>query len=138
MGYPMKKNARYLLLSVGLLVIFGAVGYYASASSSYIDVSQLVKMRPGTYMVRGDVVDWTVTTINGQKFLVLRLEGKKGDTITAIVPVSYIERKYGPLSQVVITKGEMVVKGRWDGRILHIQEILKGCHSAYNQPPVSS
>ncbi len=134
----MKQNTRYILLSLGLLAVFGIIGYYASASSSYIDVSELVKMKPGTYIVRGDVVNWTVTTVNGQKFLVLQLEGKKGDRIIAMVPVSYIEQKYGPLSQVVITKGEMVVKGRWDGKILHVQEILKGCHSAYNQPPVSS
>ena len=134
----MKQNTRYILLSLGLLAVFGIIGYYASASSSYIDVSELVKMKPGTYIVRGDVVNWTVTTVNGQKFLVLQLEGKKGDRIIAMVPVSYIEQKYGPLSQVVITKGEMVVKGRWDGKVLHVQEILKGCHSAYNQPPVSS
>ncbi len=135
----MKKgnpNLRYLLMSVGLFAVFALVGLYASASSSYTDVSQLIHMRPGTYLVRGDVVRWWVTP--DRQFLVLILKGKEGGQITAQVPVSYIEKKYGPLSQVIITKGEMVVKGYWDGKVLHVQEILKGCHSAYQQPAVSS
>ena len=132
------KNPRYLLLSLGLLVVFGAVGFYATSSSSYIDVSKLIHMKPGTYMVRGDVQSWTVQNLDGERYLVLVLKGKEGDTITALVPVSYIERKYGPLSQVIITNGEMVVKGYWNGKVLKVSEILKGCHSAYNQPVASS
>jgi len=117
-------------------VVFAMVGYYATSSSSYTDVSQLVHSKPGVYLVRGDVVRWTVT--QDRQYLVLELKGKGGDVITAQVPVSYIEKKYGPLSQVIITNGEMVVKGYWDGRVLHVQEILKGCHSAYSQPAVNS
>ena len=130
------QNLRYLIMSVGLFVVFAMVGYYATSSSSYTDVSQLVHSKPGVYLVRGDVVRWTVT--QDRQYLVLELKGKGGDVITAQVPVSYIEKKYGPLSQVIITNGEMVVKGYWDGRVLHVQEILKGCHSAYSQPAVNS
>jgi len=123
-------------MSVSLLALFAVVGFYAGASSSYTDVSDLVKSRPGTYLVRGDVVKWTVTP--DRQLLVLYLKGKDGSTIEADVPVSYIEKKYGPLSQVIITNGEMVVKGYWDGKVLHVEEILKGCHSAYEQPAVNS
>ncbi|ALU11496.1 hypothetical protein EYM_01650 [Ignicoccus islandicus DSM 13165] len=129
-----KDNKRFLLLSVSLFALFGAIGIYATSSSSYVDVSDLIHKKPGVYMVRGDVVRWTVQGSD----LVLILEGKKGDKITARVPVSYIEKKYGPLNQVVITKGEMVVKGYWDGNVLRISDILKGCHSAYQQPTVST
>ena len=134
----MKKspNLRYLIMSVGLFAVFALVGLYAASSSTYTDVSDLVHMKPGTYLVRGDVVRWTVT--QDRQYLVLVLAGKNGDQIIAQVPVSYIEKKYGPLSQVIITNGEMVVKGYWDGKVLHVQEILKGCHSAYQQPAVSS
>jgi len=129
-------NFRYLLMSVGLFVVFALVGYYATTSSSYTDVSDLVKMKPGVYLVRGDVVRWWVT--QDREYLIIELAGKRGDQVTAKVPVSYIEKKYGPLSQVIITNGEMVVKGYWDGRVLHVQDILKGCHSAYQQPAVNS
>ncbi len=129
-----RENKRFLILSISLFLLFGAIGLYATSSSSYVDVSELVHKAPGVYMVRGDVVRWTVEGND----LVLILEGKNGDKITAMVPVSYIEKKYGPLNQVVITKGEMVVKGYWDGKVLRISDILKGCHSAYQQPTVST
>jgi len=129
-----KNNTKFLILSISMFVLFAAVGLYATSSSSYLDVSELLHKRPGVYMVRGDVVRWRVQGNN----LVIILEGKDNKQITAYVPVSYIERKYGPLNQVIITKGEMVVKGYWDGKVLKVTDILKGCHSAYQQPTVQT
>lgn len=129
-----KSNTKFLILSISMFILFAAVGLYATSSSSYLDVSELLHKHPGVYMVRGDVDKWFVQGSN----LVIILEGKNDAKVTAYVPVSYIERKYGPLNQVIITKGEMVVKGYWDGKVLKVTDILKGCHSAYQQPTVQT
>ena len=42
-----KDNKRFLILSVSLFVLFGAIGMYATSSSSYVDVSDLIHKRPG-------------------------------------------------------------------------------------------
>ncbi len=127
------KNVKFLILSFSMFVLFAAVGLYATSSSSYIDVSQLLHKKPGVYMIRGDVEKWW---INGNNIYIL-LKGKDGKEVTAYVSIKYIERKYGPLNNVII-KGELVAKGYWNGKEFQITDILKGCHSAYQQPTVNA
>ncbi|UXD21963.1 hypothetical protein IPA_00265 [Ignicoccus pacificus DSM 13166] len=129
------NNVKFLILSFSMFVLFAAVGLYATSSSSYLDISELLHKRPGVYMVRGIVDSWKVEGNN----LVVVLKGKDGSKVLAYVPISYIERKYGPLNQVIINKGgEMVVKGYWNGKTFEVSDILKGCHSAYQQPTAST
>jgi len=130
-----RNNVKFLILSLSMFVLFAAVGLYATSSTSYLDVSQILYKRPGVYMMKGIVESWKVEGNN----LIVVLRGKDGSHILAYIPISYIEKKYGPLNQVIISKGgERVVKGYWNGKYFEVSDILKGCHSAYQQPTATT
>ncbi len=136
----MKKG---LYVAAGILVMMVLIGYLAITSSSYVDVSELKSYRDGSVVaVKGRVAD---TKLNPENDLVIFvLEGEDGSQLYATYSLSKFISQYGAppghstVEQNVVMKG--VYHPRPQGRVLgymDIQEILQGCHKAYEAPPAT-
>ncbi len=135
----MKNVLKIALFAVLLTVALAMVGYYAIKSSSYIDVSDLVKFEHDRRVtVKGKLV--TTEYDQRNRVLYLVLEGEKGGRIVAAVSADYIEKKYGPIQYLRWDPNNIVLQGiyRADQKMLEVTEILQGCHTTYQQEPAGT
>ncbi len=136
----MKKG---LLAAAGILAVMVVIGYLAISSSSYVDVSELKSYRDGSVVtVKGRVAD---TVLRPETDLVIFiLEGEDGSQLYATYSLSKFISQYGAPPGHNTVEQNVVMKGVYHpsprGKILgymDIQEILQGCHKAYEAPPAT-
>ena len=139
----MRKTALAAVLA--FLAVIAAVSYMSLSTTSYLDVSDLKNLKTQTSVtVKGRVAD---TIIDARHDLVVfLLEGRDGSLVAATYKLSDFEKLYGGLPTHRRVEEEIVVKGvfkpggassRFLGTI-EINEILEGCHKAYEAPPATS
>lgn len=131
----MKSKAKLFSIAAALFIIFVGIGYYAVKSSSYMDVSQVLKLNHRAEVtVKGRLVGTQYDAHAGELYIVL--EGKNGAKLVAIASAKYIEEKYGPIQYLQWDPNNVVIQGIYDPHqhVLIVTNILEGCHSNYNQP----
>ena len=127
---------------VALAVVVLAMGIIAATGSSYISIDELSKYtKPRAVTVQGEVADITIDPQND--LIVFTLRGSSGLIVHALYSLSKFQTLYGGLPSHTTVESEIVVRGVYypqrQGNILgyiEVQDILQGCHKAYEAPPV--
>lgn len=131
-----------LASSMALMVIL--VGYMAITSSSYESISQLSGYRrPAKVTVRGKVAD--IKTFPEKDLLLFILQDDNGsETVYAFYGLKRFISQYGAPPSHSTVDQDVVLKGTFYpdrmGEVLgrlEIEEILQGCHKAYEAPPAT-
>ncbi len=132
---------KEIVLAVAIFLVMLVIGYFAATSSSYVDVSELKGYKSGAVVtVKGRVID---TQLRPEKDLVIFvLEGRNGLQLYATYSLSKFVRLYGAPPGHKNVEENVVMKGVYHpsphGNLLgylEVQEILQGCHKAYEAPP---
>ncbi|ABM81333.1 hypothetical protein [Hyperthermus butylicus] len=130
-------KAKPILAAIVLFAAFAVIGYYAVKGSSYMDVSDVVKLvREAKVTVKGRLASLHYDQASRKLYLVL--EGRDGSKLLAVADAEYIEKKYGPIQYLRWDPDSVVVEGVYDPATgtLRVIDILEGCHSGYSQPAI--
>ncbi len=134
---------KVVILAGAILLVILIVGYMAITSSSYTEISDLTKFsRPTVVTVRGFVTDTKL--LPERDLVVFVLEDENGNVVYATYILSKFISQYGAPPSHSTVEQEVVMKGTFypgkQGKVLgrlEIQEILQGCHKAYEAPPAT-
>ncbi len=135
---------RALALAASAAVLLALVGYAAVASSSYVDVGELAEYRrPTAVTVRARLVD---TEIEPERdLLVFVLGDDEGNAVRAVYNLTKFLGQYGAppshrtVDQEIVIRGVFYPAGEGEGVLgeIEIEQILQGCHRAYDAPPAT-
>lgn len=129
--------------SMALMVVL--VGYMAITSSSYDSISQLSRYgRPAKVTVRAKVTDMKMFPEKDLLLFVLQDDNSSKLMVYANYGLERFISQYGAPPSHYTVEQEVILKGTFYpervGNVLgrlEIEEILQGCHRAYEAPPAT-
>jgi len=130
-----RRTVKLFVVTAVLFAAFAAIGYYAVKSSSYMTVSQVLKLdHEAKVTVRGYLA--RLLTEDGKLYLLLK-DPETDAKLVAVADIKFIEDRYGPIQYLQWDPNNIVVEGIYDPttKTLTITNILQGCHSSYGQQP---
>jgi hypothetical protein len=134
----LKSTIKLAVLAALLFAAFTAIGLYAVKSSSYMDVSQVLKLdHKAKVTVRGYLANLRYDHTSGKLYMLLE-DKKTGDRLLAIADAKIIEERYGPIQYLQWDPSNVVLEGIYDPstHTLLVTNVLQGCHSSYGQEAV--
>jgi hypothetical protein len=132
------RTVKLFAVAAVLFAAFAAIGYYAVKSSSYMTVSQVLKLEHEAKVTVKGYLAGLKTDVRGGRLYLLLEDPKTGDKLLAIADIKFIESRYGPIQYLQWDPNNIVVEGIYDpaSKTLTITNILQGCHSSYGQQAV--
>ncbi len=134
---------RGFILASSLALVILVAGYMTITSSSYESISQLSRYRKPTMVTLRASIEST-RIIPEKNLILFVLQGKKGNRVYAFYELSRFISQYGAPPSHSIVDQEVVIRGTFYpakvGNVmgkLEIEEILQGCHKAYEAPPAT-
>jgi len=128
-------DLRALAIALALISVIAVIGL-TSLNKGALSVDELYRVKTRQVVtVEGNLSNILVDKDKDVIVFVLRGEER---AVEAVYSLSKFLKVYGMLPHSVERGTRLVVRGVYDPveGVIYVQEIMRGCHSAYEQPPV--